>query len=155
MVMTPKLEYPWDVESLYELQYFVCPSCHYKHGSKQDFICHAFDNHPECVIFLKKISDGSINDILCPWDSTDIKNETIHTNHEIEFDDNNFHNTGEFEESWSQTNNESHSEPFDKTRENSSPKNMVDILNAEENHSSRENLISDSKNEIANRQSFN
>ena len=150
MVMTPKLEYPWDVESLYELQYFVCPSCHYKHGSKQDFICHAFDNHPECVIFLKKISDGSINDILCPWDSTDIKNETIHTNHEIEFDDNNFHNTGEFEESWSQTNNESHSEPFDKTGENSSPKNVVDILNAEENHSSSESLISDSKNEIAN-----
>ena len=185
MAMTLKLENPWDVESLYEFQYFVCPSCLYKHGSKQDFVCHAFDNHPECVIFFENIRDGSINDILCPWDSTDNRIETVNrdqeiddnnfhntrefeepwsqtnnendsepfetvdTNQEVELDDNNFHNTIEFEERWSQTNNENNSKPFDNTTENSS-KDMVEILNVEENHSNSENLESDTENRIAN-----
>ena len=60
---------PWNIESLYNLQFFNCPSCIYKHDSKQDFICHAYDTHPESVDYLKNISDGSISDILCPWES--------------------------------------------------------------------------------------
>ena len=68
--MLPKEEEnPWDIKSIYDLQYFLCPSCAFKDGSKQDFISHAFFTHPESVNFLKKISDGSINDIMSPWDS--------------------------------------------------------------------------------------
>ena len=70
--MIPKTENPWDVESIYTLQYYVCPSCTYKHMSKQNFICHAFDAHlEESVDYLKNIKDGSLSDILCPWDSND------------------------------------------------------------------------------------
>ena len=74
--MLPKTENPWDVESIYTMQYYVCPSCTYKHISKQNFICHAFDAHPEeSVDYLKNIKDGSLSDILCPWDSNHYKNE--------------------------------------------------------------------------------
>ena len=91
--MLPKEENPWDIESIYVMQYFVCPSCTYKHISKQDFVCHAFDNHPESVNYLKNISDDSFNDILCPWDSNDFKTEEIDENidlndHKIETSDN-------------------------------------------------------------------
>ena len=67
--MLPKTENPWDVVSIYAMQYYVCPSCTYKHVSKQDFVFHAFDIHPESVNSLKNISDGSLLDILCPWNS--------------------------------------------------------------------------------------
>ena len=57
----------WDVYSLYEFQYFNCPACKYKTNSKQEFIDHAFDEHPDSNEYLKKIQDGSIRDIACPW----------------------------------------------------------------------------------------
>ena len=63
-----KLENPWDVASLYEYQYFLCPSCSYKHDSKQDFVTHTFHTHPESMDYFKKISDGSLSDIIKPWD---------------------------------------------------------------------------------------
>ena len=64
--MLPKTENPWNVVSIYTMQYYVCPSCTYKNVSKQDFVCHAFDIHPESVNFLKNIRDGSLMNILCP-----------------------------------------------------------------------------------------
>ena len=68
-VVTLKVESPWQIQSIYELLYFNCPSCPYKNNSKQSFICHAFDAHQESVDFLRNISDGSLSNILCPWDS--------------------------------------------------------------------------------------
>ena len=63
-----KLENPmWDVKSLYEFQYFNCPSCSYKSDYKQDFVNHTFNTHPESVDFFRKISDGSLDDIITPW----------------------------------------------------------------------------------------
>ena len=62
-------ENPWNIESLYDLQYFNCPACDFKNGSKQTFVCHAFSDHPESVEFLKNISDQSLNNILCPWNT--------------------------------------------------------------------------------------
>ena len=53
---------PWDVESLYEFQYFNCPTCPYKHHSAQDFVDHAFNSHPE-----SKNYPDSFSDILPPW----------------------------------------------------------------------------------------
>ena len=84
MVVTPKLENPWNIESLYDLQYFNCPSCSYKNSSKQDFVCHAFDTHPDSVDYLRNIVDGSLSDILCPWDnSNDYKSENSNENNDI------------------------------------------------------------------------
>ena len=70
--MIPKSDNPWSVASLYEFQYFNCPSCpFFKVGSKQDFVYHAFYTHPESTEDFKKISDGSQNGILLPWKSED------------------------------------------------------------------------------------
>ena len=59
---------PWDVDSLYEYQYFQCPACTFNHNSKQDFVCHTYNTHPESIEYFKNISDGSLNDILSPWE---------------------------------------------------------------------------------------
>ena len=65
--MAPKLENPWTVDSIYAFQYFNCPSCLYKGVSKQDFVCHAYNTHPESTEYFKNISDKSLNDVLLPW----------------------------------------------------------------------------------------
>ena len=61
------MENPWNVQSIYDLLYFNCPSCVYKNHSKQNFINHASDFHPESIEFLRKIKDSLI-DIVCPWE---------------------------------------------------------------------------------------
>ena len=76
MIM-PKLENPWNVVSLYEFQYFNCPSCEFKHGEKQDFLNHAYESHPDSIDGLSNITDGSLEDILCPWDSHENENEFL------------------------------------------------------------------------------
>ena len=65
---------PWDIKSIYDLQFYNCPSCVYKDQSKQEIIYHAYEFHPDSVDFLVKIKDDSFTDIICPWD-TKIKNE--------------------------------------------------------------------------------
>ena len=59
---------PWDVKSIYELQYFNCPGdgCNYKNHSKQEFADHIVDNHPEYLILKKSITDDSLSDIINP-----------------------------------------------------------------------------------------
>ena len=42
---------PWDVSSIFEFNYFVCPECDCKIRIKQDFINHAVYNHPWVSIF--------------------------------------------------------------------------------------------------------
>ena len=72
------MENPWDIQSIYELQYFNCPSCSFKDQSKQEFINHAYISHSNCVFYLSKISDNSFSDVLCPWGEelkTEIKKE--------------------------------------------------------------------------------
>ena len=81
------LENSWDViESIYEFQSFNCPSCSYKNDSKQDFVYHAFEIHPESVPNLRRIYDICLNDILPPWDykSTEVENEITIENVKIE-----------------------------------------------------------------------
>ena len=66
----------WEVQSIYEFQYFNCPSCAFKHGFKQDFVNHISIAHPESVEFLRNISDDeSLGDILCPWTMKTSQNE--------------------------------------------------------------------------------
>ena len=66
---------PWNIQSLYDLQYYNCPECIYKINSKQEFINHAYSFHPESEEYLRNINDGSINDIEFP--PHDVKMETI------------------------------------------------------------------------------
>ena len=66
---------PWNIKSVYELQYFVCPSCVFKDPSKQNIINHAYEFHPESIDYLVKIKDDSFTDIICPWDTIKIKDE--------------------------------------------------------------------------------
>ena len=58
----------WNIQSLYELQYFNCPACIFKNTSKQIFVNHAYQIHPEAIENLINIKDGSMNDVICPWD---------------------------------------------------------------------------------------
>ena len=71
------MDNPWNIQSIYEFQYFNCPSCIFKNRSKQEFINHAFENHSELVHNLYKINDNSLIDVVCPWNEpfTQIKIE--------------------------------------------------------------------------------
>ena len=62
-------ENPWAIISIFQLQYFNCPSCDFRNQSKQSFVEHAFEIHPESIEFLIKISDGSLDDIDYRWNS--------------------------------------------------------------------------------------
>ena len=57
---------PWNIHSLYDLQYFNCPCCKYKNSSKQEFVNHAYCFHPESNQHLRNITDGSITDVDFP-----------------------------------------------------------------------------------------
>ena len=75
-MVTTKVENPWTIRSIYELQYFNCPTCLFKNPSKQEFVNHAYACHPEAIENLTSIEDGSLSDISCPWDSVQIKIES-------------------------------------------------------------------------------
>lgn len=60
----------WKVASIYEFQHFCCPACDFKIQDKQNFLDHAFKEHPECTQELcENIKDDSLIDVLCPWNS--------------------------------------------------------------------------------------
>ena len=61
---------PWEVKSIYEYYFFNCPTCMYKHNIKQDFFDHILQFHPQSSDHLRKISDGSLSDIITPWEDT-------------------------------------------------------------------------------------
>ena len=64
----------WNIKSLYDLQYFNCPSCPYKNNLKQEFVNHAHIFHPESNKYLRNIADDSISDVyIPPTNSTEIK----------------------------------------------------------------------------------
>ena len=74
-------ENPWKIKSLYEFQYFNCPVCHFKteYFKTQDFVNHAHASHPESTNYLRKINDGSLDDIDFPWAPTTSVSENIPT----------------------------------------------------------------------------
>ena len=74
---------PWNIKSIYDLQYFDCPSCIYRNIFKQEFVNHAYHFHPESIQFLRNINDGSLNDIEIPFvkdEDIDLKPELLDTN---------------------------------------------------------------------------
>ena len=80
------MENPWNIQSIYELQYFNCPSCSFKDHSKQELISHAYELHPDCVDYLIKIKDDSLKEVMCPWDEirTEVKLEETFSDENIE-----------------------------------------------------------------------
>ena len=52
----------WVVKSIYELQYYNCPGCTFKHKSKQEFVNHLYFDHPEGILTLNNIKDESLRD---------------------------------------------------------------------------------------------
>ena len=68
-----KIENPWNVDSIYEFYYYNCPTCSYKQNSdsKQDFFDHLLNIHPESTEYLRNISDGSLSDVLTPWNKNE------------------------------------------------------------------------------------
>ena len=83
---------PWAVETLYEFQYFNCPTCSYMNSSKQNFVIHAYDKHPESQNHFKKISShDSFSDVLLP-------SEWNFKSEESQFTDNLKHEVNESDE---------------------------------------------------------
>ena len=75
---------PWDVESLYEFQYFNCPTCPYKHKSAQDFVDHAINTHQESKNHFMNISNhDSFSDIWPPWKYGSMDNFINHLKNEL------------------------------------------------------------------------
>ena len=69
---------PWAINSIYDFynqkfNCFACPMCEFGLKSKQFFINHAFEYHPESTEHLYNISDGSIDDVKVP---SNVENDT-------------------------------------------------------------------------------
>ena len=77
-----KAENPWDIRSMYDLQFYHCPDCIYINQSKQEFVNHAYESHPKSIDYLNNIEDDSLNDVNCPWDLNNIetKQESLENN---------------------------------------------------------------------------
>ena len=76
--MESEIDYnPWNIQSIYELQYFNCPvvPCVFKNQSKQDFVNHAAESHPNSIPYLSNIKDESLNDVILPMLNVEIKVE--------------------------------------------------------------------------------
>ena len=79
------MENPWNIQSIYELQYFNCPACDFKNHSKQQFVNHAYEFHPDSIEFLINIEDNSLSELVLPWNisypwndlSTDIEESNV------------------------------------------------------------------------------
>ena len=83
------MENPWNIQSIYDLQYFNCPVCIFKDPSKQDIINHAYDYHPESIEHLMNINDNSLMDISLPWHinvKKEIKTEEEFFENPVDFD---------------------------------------------------------------------
>ena len=79
------MENPWNIQSIYELQFFNCPSCIFKNHFKQELINHAYEFHPDSIEFLMNINDESLNDIVFPLiDNIDIKHESLEVSSNVE-----------------------------------------------------------------------
>ena len=67
------MENPWNITSIYMFQYYNCPSCIFKNNSKQEFVNHACEFHPESIDYFIKINDNSLSDVTCPWNEISIQ----------------------------------------------------------------------------------
>ena len=69
-MMETKVENPWDVKSIYEFYHFNCPTCLYKHSSKQDFVNHVANIYPELMdhFVILKLHEKVVNlSVIILW----------------------------------------------------------------------------------------
>ena len=53
--MKPYVKNPWAIASnLEEFHYYCCPDCDTKEPTKETFIKHALESHPEVKMYLEK-----------------------------------------------------------------------------------------------------
>ena len=83
-MMSFKQEINLNYKSLYDFQYFNCPACIFKDHSKQEFVNHVFENHPEISKKLRDITDDSIKDVIVPWNN--LKEETLEKHLKVQND---------------------------------------------------------------------
>lgn len=87
-------DHPWALHSIFEFQFYNCPECDFKIKEKQEFVCHAYVDHPGSEEYLSLISDGSLSDVIFPWNdgqSHVIKEEQVDVSdikYHAHFDDN-------------------------------------------------------------------
>ena len=64
--------HPWKIQSLNELNYYICPSCPFKNHSKQILVNHAYEVHySNAMKYLDAIKNhSSFNDVILPWVTT-------------------------------------------------------------------------------------
>jgi len=74
MASETKTSSPWSMKSIDDFQYFNCPRCDFKHQSKQEFINHANELHPESIEHLEQMED--LDGVLCPWKKNNKKEKT-------------------------------------------------------------------------------
>ena len=60
---------PWIIQSIYDFQYFNCPTCDFFDRSKQEFINHVYYCHSDAIEYLDSIIDDSLEDVIVPWES--------------------------------------------------------------------------------------
>ena len=68
---------PWNIQSIYDLQYFNCPSCFFKKRSKQEIVNHAYEFHPDSIKFLSNLRNNSLEDVTCPWEDNFVDVDNI------------------------------------------------------------------------------
>ena len=73
---------PWAMESIYYYQFYCCPECDLRLALKQDFVDHAYECHLEARSYFPNIVDGSLEDVILPWDidSANLPNKTPKNN---------------------------------------------------------------------------
>ena len=54
--MNQDFEHLWNVESLEDFLYYCCPACNDRNQSRDDFLHHAFNEHPIAKNYLVQIN---------------------------------------------------------------------------------------------------
>ena len=75
-------ENPWNVENVEDFLYFCCPECDERNQSKDLFLQHAFDNHPNSKHSLLKAS--SPNKVKIEDNEESITSEICRTKVKVE-----------------------------------------------------------------------
>ena len=70
-------ENPWKIQSIYDFQYFNCPSCDFRNHAKQGFVDHVHEIHPDSIQHLLNVKDNSLADVVFPNIKDVIKEEVI------------------------------------------------------------------------------
>ena len=82
------MQSPWAINNLEELLYYCCPECDVRDQSEEQFIQHAFENHPEAKNYLLpfkvKLESDNYYDDNDYEDSNHVKSEMTYESDEAD-----------------------------------------------------------------------